>query len=196
MSEFTGTMESMNQSSTGELHSSGSLDKVRDILFGAQAREYEKRFTRLEERLSRESADLREDIRKRFDALADYFRGEIESLMHRVTTERDERTASANELSRQLHELAGALERRAAQLDDEMTRKHRDLRQQLLDQSRLLTDDMQRRHEEVSTALERAVRELRGDKVDRTALANFLTEVAMRLNNEFTLPGSEELGNA
>lgn len=196
MPELTGSMESINQASTGEVHSSGSLDKVRDILFGAQAREYDKRFTRLEERLSREAADLREDIRKRFDALADYFRGEIESLTHRLMSERDERTASSNELARQLHELAGALERRAAQLDDEATRKYRELRQQLLDHVRMLNDDIQRRHDDLAAALERAVHELRSEKVDRTALANLLTEVAMRLNDEFRLPGSEELGNA
>lgn len=196
MSKLTGAMEGMNQAFTGEAHGSGSLDKVRDILFGAQAREYEKRFTRLEERLSREAADLREDIRKRFDALADYFRGEIESLTHRLMSERDERTASSNELARQLHELAGAMERRVTQLDDEMNRKHRELRQQWLDQVRVLNDDIQRRHEDLSATLERAVHELRNEKVARTALANLLTEVAMRLNNEFTLPGSEELGNA
>ena len=33
--------------------SGGSVDKIRDILFGAQMREYDRRFTRLEDRLRR-----------------------------------------------------------------------------------------------------------------------------------------------
>ena len=55
-----------------------SLDKVRDILFGSQSREYEKRFARLEERLIKEAADLRVDLKKRFDTLEIYIKKEIE----------------------------------------------------------------------------------------------------------------------
>ena len=40
----------------------GSLDKVRDILFGAQSREFEKRFTVLENRLLEASRELREEL--------------------------------------------------------------------------------------------------------------------------------------
>jgi hypothetical protein len=32
---------------------------------------------------------------------------------------------------------------------------------------------------------------LRGDKTDRTALASLFTEMAMRLNGEFTFPAGE-----
>ena len=35
--------------------SGGSVDKIRDILFGAQMRDYDRRFTRLEERLLKEA---------------------------------------------------------------------------------------------------------------------------------------------
>src|SRR5690349_16058116 len=42
-----------------------SLDKVRDILFGNQMRDVERRFARLEERLIKETADLKEDVRRR-----------------------------------------------------------------------------------------------------------------------------------
>ena len=53
----------------GELVPGGNLDKVRNILFGAQSRDYERRFARLEERLAKETADLRDDMRRRFDSL-------------------------------------------------------------------------------------------------------------------------------
>ena len=38
------------------------IDKVRDILFGNQMREVERRFARLEERLIKETIDLKEDL--------------------------------------------------------------------------------------------------------------------------------------
>ncbi len=43
----------------------GNIDKVRDILFGGQMRDYERRFSRLEERLVQETAELKDDVRKR-----------------------------------------------------------------------------------------------------------------------------------
>src|SRR4051794_10546298 len=44
-----------------------SLDKVRDILFGDQMRDVERRFARLEERLIKETADLKDDVRRRLE---------------------------------------------------------------------------------------------------------------------------------
>jgi hypothetical protein len=72
-----------------------SLEKVRDILFGSQSREYEKRFARLEERLLKEAADLRADLKKRFDTLEIYIKKEVESLMTQMKAEREERTQSS-----------------------------------------------------------------------------------------------------
>ena len=43
----------------------GNLDKVRDLLFGGQMRDFDRRFARLEERLIKETADLNDDVRKR-----------------------------------------------------------------------------------------------------------------------------------
>ena len=39
----------------GELREGANVDKIRDILFGSNMREYEKRFARLEERLTKSS---------------------------------------------------------------------------------------------------------------------------------------------
>lgn len=53
-----------------------SLDKVRDILFGNQMRDVERRFARLEERLVKDTADLKDDVKKRLDTLEAYMRRE------------------------------------------------------------------------------------------------------------------------
>ena len=70
---------------------SGSVDKIRDILFGSQMRDYDKRFARLEERLLKESAELREETRRRFDSLESYIRVEFGSLSDRIGVLRDGR---------------------------------------------------------------------------------------------------------
>src|SRR5271169_1644678 len=85
----------------GELKEGANVDKIRDILFGSNMREYEKRFARLEERLTKSSDALREDLKKRFDALESYVREEIESLGQRLKNEKAERIESLKELSRE-----------------------------------------------------------------------------------------------
>jgi DNA-binding ferritin-like protein len=170
-----------------------SLDKVRDILFGSQSREYEKRFARLEERLLKESADLREDLKRRFDTLELYIKKEVESLAARLKTEQDERAESARGLSAELNETARGFEKKTGQLGEHLTASERELRQQILEQSKNLSDEIRQKHESVTTSLERATSELRDEKTDRAALASLFMEVAMRLNNEFKIPRAEDL---
>jgi hypothetical protein len=173
-----------------------SLDKIRDILFGSQSREYERRFTRLEERLIKESADLRDDLRKRFDSLETYIKKEVESLADRLRVEHGERSDAVDQLARDLKETGRNLEKKNEQLSEHLNRSERDLRDQLLGQSKALADDILLKHEAMSTALEREARQLRDEKTDRTALAGLFMEVALRLNNEFKIPGAEGSGDA
>lgn len=170
-----------------------SLDKVRDILFGSQAREYEKRFARLEERLLNEASDLREDLKRRFDTLEAYIKKEIESLTGRLQAETDQRAESAKQVSAELKDTALAFERKTGQLGEHQTRSERELRDQILDQSKSISDEIRQKHEALTALLERSTSELRNEKTDRAALASLFMEVAMRLNHEFKIPGAEDL---
>jgi DNA repair exonuclease SbcCD ATPase subunit len=162
----------------------GNLDKVRDILFGPQMRDYEKRFTRLEERLIKECSNLREDTRKRIDSLESYIKTEVDSLMQRLKTEQTQRDDSMSELDRELKNLIKSLERKITQLDEQTSQSQRDLRQQILDQSKNLDNDIRQKYEEILTVLEREAKELRTDKTDRSTLAALFAELAVRLNDE------------
>jgi len=172
---------------------SESLDKVRDILFGSQAREYEKRFARLEERLIKEAADLREDLKNRFDGLELYVKKEVEALIAKLKAEHDERTESHEGISNELKDTSRAFERKTTQLDEQLSDNARGLREQILDQSKTISDEIRKKHEAMSAGVERATAELRDEKTDRAALAALFMEMAMRLNNEFTIPGPEDL---
>lgn len=174
----------------------GSLDKVREILFGSQARDYEKRFTRLEERLIKESGDLKDEMRNRMESLETYIKKEIEALSDKLKAEHTDRKEANSELARELKDLTKTFDKKTGQIDDQMSKNQRELREQLLEQSKKLSDEIRQKHEDLLAALERESRELRFDKTDRAALASMFTELAMRLNNEFFIPGSEDLENA
>ena len=65
----------------------------------------------------------------------------------------------------------------------------------MLEQHQRLTDDIRHKMEDVLATLARETGELRTDKADRTAIASLLTEMAMRLTNQFRIPGAEDGGN-
>lgn len=163
---------------------SGSLEKIRDILFGNQIREYEKRFSHLEERLVKEQGNLREEIRKRLDTLENYIKSEVESLTERVNNEPNAREEAVKELNQELKNLINSLDKKITQLDQQTNQAHRELRQQILEQSKNLDDEIRQKNEEVLTTLEREALKLRSDKTDRSVLAGLFAELAVRLNNQ------------
>ena len=169
----------------------GNIDKIRDILFGSQMRDYERRFSRLEERLLKETADLRDETRRRFEAIESFIKQEIAALSDRVKSENQQRSQSNEEITRELRDTARSISQKIDQQEEQAAQHNREIRDQILTQSKDLADEIRRRHDEISSALSREAGDLRHDKADRVALANLFTELAMRLNNEFKLPGEE-----
>jgi DNA anti-recombination protein RmuC len=171
----------------------GNLDKVRDLIFGGQMRDYERKFARLEERLAKETTDLRDEVRKRLAALEGYLKTEVESLSERLRLEQDGRTSADKDLGRELRDTSQQFDQRLSQLDDFVARGQRDTRQQLHALHQELGDDIRSRVEDVLVRLAHEAQELRSDKTDRKALAALLTEMAMRLNGEVgaLAPGDE-----
>jgi hypothetical protein len=100
---------------------SGNLDKIRDILFGAQAREHDRRFAQLEQHLIREASDLRNDLKRRFEGLELYIKKEVEALTSRLTKEQEVRGESVTNLTQDLTQLATTLEDKARLLDMQAT---------------------------------------------------------------------------
>lgn len=172
--------------------SGASLEKVRDLLFGVQMRDYDRKFARLEERLAKDTSDLRDEVKKRLTTMEQLLRQEIDSLSERLKADQDERVAADKELTRELHDTATTFQKKTAQLDEQLARGLRDVRQQLHEQRQQLTDDLRQQADEILARLARESQELRSDKTDRATLASLLTEMAMRLNDEFRLPTAEE----
>ena len=194
MSEHQSTVAPAGVSEPDGGTSVASLEKVRDLLFGVQMRDYDRKFARLEERLIQETSDLREEVKKRLATIDQFIRKEVESLSDRLQAEQQERSRGSQDLSRELKETTQTFEKKTTQLDELIARTQRELRQQLHDHHQELGDDIRQRADEVLGKLARESRELRSDKTDRSALASLFTEMAMRLNGEFRIPAPEEAG--
>ncbi|MBE9006539.1 hypothetical protein IQ259_16065 [Fortiea sp. LEGE XX443] len=172
------------QFSTNGIGESNNLDKVRDILFGSQIREVDKRFARLEERLITEITNMRDEGRKRLDALEMYVKQEVDSLAERLKKEQTERETVVRSLSEEQKNVTLSLENKITQFDEQTTNRQRELREQILNQSKSLQDDLQQKYEEILVLLKRETQELHKDKTDRSKLAALFTELAMRLNTD------------
>jgi len=175
--------------SNGGISESGNVDRIRNILFGSQMRDYDGRFERLEERLGREADALRGDLQKRLDGLEAFIKGEIESLANRIRTEQTERGQAIEKLGRDLADTAKGLELKIGHLDVQVAKDIRDLRQQLLEQSKALSAEIKDKHDQVKAGLENEAQLIRGAMTGRESLAEMLTEVALRLKGEFRVPG-------
>jgi hypothetical protein len=178
----------IKKNAPGEIQEDGNIDKIRDILFGSQARDFDRRFSRLEDRLVKEVADMRDETRKKLDTLEEFIKSEMKSLTDRLVSEQNARIDSAQELSNSLKELSHNFDKRVTSLNEQTAKNESDLRQQILTQSKNLSEEIQKRHNDALDKLERESSEIREDKADRTAIANIFTEMAMRLTNDFKLP--------
>jgi hypothetical protein len=174
--------------STADVASSANIDQLRDIIFGGQMREYERRFARMEERIAKELADVRDEVRDRCTTLERYLRDELESIRVELRASEQSHTADERRLSELIVDNAKAAEERLATLSDLVGRQHRELRAQLLEQTKTITDDVQRRYADLLALVERDAAELRDGKADRTALSALFMEVALRLRGESVVP--------
>jgi hypothetical protein len=166
----------------------GNIDQIRDIIFGTQMRDYDRRFAQLEERLLKDSADLREELGRRYTVLEEFIRREIDALGDRLLAEQRSRATALQELGAALEQLNRTSDRRMTELGEEIARGQRELRADLTRQAAGLTEDLQRRATELSGSLKRESDELHTRKVDRAMLGALFADVAARLADELRRP--------
>jgi hypothetical protein len=168
----------------GDISDAGSMDKIRDILFGNQAREYEKRFQRMEEQLFKEMAEVRESSQKRLETLETFFKKELTVLKERLQGEIEDRVESEKKSLREFSDATSSLGKKIAKLEETFTAHATDLNDQLLKQSKNITDDMDRKFEKSSKDTKEAIQGLSDIKADRSVLAELFMQFAMQLAGE------------
>ncbi|HUA19836.1 MAG TPA: hypothetical protein VMU80_10565 [Bryobacteraceae bacterium] len=171
--------------------SAGNVDKIRDILFGTQMRDYEQRFSRLEEALRKESQELRDTTRRHLDALEAFVHKELAALEARLNTEREERAEGQTRLTSDLSSTSASIFRKIGEFENQEAQAKREIRNDLLQRSKELSDAIQLKGEELVALLERRSQELQHAKTDRAALASLFSEVSLRLTDQFKVTGAD-----
>jgi hypothetical protein len=168
----------------------GNIDKIREIIFGSNMRDYELRFIKLEEALKKESLDTREAMRQRLETLEAFVHKELAALDARVNTERDERSANHTRLATELSSASASIFKKIGEFESQEAQAKREIRTDLLQQSKDLTDLIHAKGEELVALLEQRAQDLQHSKTDRTALAGMFNELALRLTDQFKVTGA------
>jgi uncharacterized protein YukE len=165
-----------------------NVDQIRDILFGGQMRDYERRFQELGQRLEAEMTRMRDSQEKRHAQLEKRLDEQFEKLSKQVRQEVTDRTQAVDDLETRIQqsartarsEINSALDAQA----HELTRTDERLREAIAELASLLNE----RADEASASLARASNDLRAEKVGREDLSALFTELSLRLKGDFDLP--------
>jgi methyl-accepting chemotaxis protein len=177
--------DASEENGNGRTAESGIVDRIRDILVGSQMHDYDVRLQHLDERLAGEAAQARLEVQKRFEALENALKGEVESLTNRLNAEQSERRTATEKLSHDLAEAVNAFELKIKNLA-EYAREIHDLHRQLLEESKALTA----KQEQIQAGLNRQAQQIGGTMIGRQTLAEVLSDVALRLKDESRPPGA------
>ena len=165
-----------------------NVDQIRDILFGGQMRDYERRFQELNQRFEAELARMREAQEKRLAQIDKRIDDQLDKLGKLVRQEVQDRNSAVDDLETRLQQAArtarGEVNKAIEALEHELTAGDERHRAALAD----LQASASARAGETDAALSRSSAELRADKVGRDDLAALLTEFALRLKGDFDLP--------
>jgi len=194
-----GETEAGDDDQPGNAAEAGNIDQIREILFGVQMEDYERRFAALEQRLTQEAADLRSSTTSRLDTLEGYVRKELQALTADLKAERRERAAAVKGVAGELSTVGGNLERKTAQIDDALgkhveklnvalTESLSELRGKLLEQSKTLRDELAQTRDALAATVAHETADLRSRMAERTTMAAILVDAAARLTGEHTPP--------
>jgi gas vesicle protein len=165
-----------------------NVDQIRDILFGGQMRDYERRFQELNQRLEADLARLRDTQEKRLAQIDKRIDDQLEKLNKLVRQEMQDRNSAVDDLESRMQQAArtarAEVNKALEGLGQELGASDERLRNALAD----LHATTSARAGDTESALSRTGAELRAEKVGREDLAALLTEFGLRLKGDFDLP--------
>jgi thymidylate synthase len=153
-----------------------NLDMVRNILFGEQARETEKRQIMLERFVKVWTSSIREEMRKNLDAV----QSEVRLLKDLLAEENKARLGDVAQTRERFIQIGRTLE--------EMSRRQNlgqeELHQRLSQEVSQLKQALLQQRQDLLTQVKVAIEQLKHDKADRQAIASLLGDMAKQLSGE------------
>ncbi|MFO1506337.1 MAG: hypothetical protein U1F23_04555 [Lysobacterales bacterium] len=168
-----------------------NVEQIRDILFGGQMRDYERRFEALNQRLEAELKRLAGVTEQRVAELGKRLDEQLDRLGRTLHQESQERNRAVDAAETRLQQAARVARDEVGTTIEALRHEQSDAAERARAALAELRTAFEARAGEIHSDLERTRERLHGDKVGRQDLAEMLTELALRLKGEFDLPAKD-----
>ncbi len=158
------------------------LEKIRDILFGVERRESDRRFAELEQRVEEQAVQSELAIQQRMEAFEEQIKEEVRTLGTEITTAQQ---VSADRLDKLAVEVKGSMADLRAQVEELSTRSaaaDQEVREQLAQQVAGLSDSIRQNYEELGAAIQDNASQLRSESVNWDGLGTMLGDLANQVS--------------
>lgn len=166
-----------------------NISKIRDILFGNNLTELEKRVAKTEVFLRDEITSLDEKLGNRFDELKSAAKESFTTFDSRLQTEKEKREAEIVQIREEFSQVRQSVR----QLDEKLSGELGAIKQWLTEQQDGLSKQHQKTINDLKSQLFGQVDDLRQSKVERSALAVLLSEIAMQLVEKEPSPSESDV---
>lgn len=158
------------------------VDTIRELLFGDRIRQFEERFSLLDQTVQSEHNSMREVLEKKIANLQGQFQEQLDRLKTALETEKQSRAQEIKRVSEQLQTSVDQLRQRLEALSNEHQTLKQDSQREMLSLSKKLFKEIQDSSARLNSLVDSESTELRQAKVDRRELAGALTNVAALLS--------------
>lgn len=173
----------------------GNIDQIRDIIFGAQLREYDSRFDKLESELSA----LQQEMRDRLDQIKNILTAEIRVAVDSLDKKIKSVSVSAQDDNAEIRQNLGHVNKKFSNsidaLNEAVDNQTNSVREELSLTRDKLQEDVRTLRANIFEDLDRRFSMLKDVKVSRDDMAEMLFELGMRLKRIEFAPALKEAAN-
>ena len=166
----------------------GNIDQIRDIIFGAQLREYDNRFDKIDSELSM----MQQDMQTRLEQIKTVLSGEMRAAVDSFEKKIKSITLNTQEESADLRQQIDRVNRKFSSsieaLDEAIDNQTSSLREEVSQTRDRLSEESRTLKTQVFEELDRRFSMLRDVKVSRDDMAEILFELGMRLKGTEFVP--------
>ncbi|MGE5656957.1 MAG: hypothetical protein ACM37W_10100 [Actinomycetota bacterium] len=174
----------------------GNIDQIRDIIFGAQLREYDTRFDKIESGLSMLQQDLQTRVEQVKTVLSTELRIAVDSIEKKLKSISTNSQEEVADLRQQLDRVNRKFSSSFESLDETIDSKTSALRDDLSATRDKLQEETRQLKAQVFEELDRRFSMLREVKVSRDDMAEILFELGMRLKGTEFVPQLKEVADS
>jgi predicted nucleic acid-binding Zn-ribbon protein len=182
---------------TEDADESQKLSTIRNILLGGQIKQYDSRFTELEQRFESIKDKLLDQTTNTLTGLEKKVSTEIETLTKRITdqvgtefetytqkidTEKKERYASIEKFVSRLDQLETAVKSQLNDIKNQIQTIEGTIQQKVSEQVGIIKEDIQTEFDTLSTSIHEKINQQTQRKIERTELAGFFKDMADRFS--------------